>query len=169
MLGGLHQPVIAEIGLILEVAQGLQQHQSGLASSDGVVAAEGLGVVAGDDAVGVTGSHIGLGPGGYVAEGRSALVAGHGVVQQVGHDHGHLITGDVGVGVEVAVLVAGHNTDGLENFDGFLILLGRHIDVARAGADYHQAHDHDGSQSQAKSPFQVSHSGFLLKFFRGLF
>ena len=82
---------------------------------------------------------------------------------------GHLVAGDVGVGVELAVLVAGHDTDFLENFDGFHVVFGRHIDVARAGTDYHQAHDHDGSQSQAKSPFQVSHSGFLLKFFRGLF
>ena len=119
--------------------------------------------------MGVAGGHIGFSPGRHVGKGSGASVVGHLVVQHVGHDDGHLVAGDVGVGVELAVLVAGHNTDGLENFDGFLILLGRHIGVARAGADYHQAHDHDGSQSQAKSPLQVSHSGFLLKFFRGDF
>ena len=169
LLDGGELPVVLEVGLILEVAQGLHQHQSGLGGSDGVAAAEGLGVVAGDDAVGVAGGHIGFSPGGHISEGAGALVVGYAVVQQVGHDHGHLVAGDLSVGVEVAVLVAGHDADFLENFDGFLILLGRHIGVARAGADYHQAHDHDGSQSQAKSPFQVSHSGFLLKFFRGLF
>ena len=48
---------------ILEVAQGLHQHQSGLGGGDGLVAAVGGGAHAAGDAVGVAGGHIGLGPG----------------------------------------------------------------------------------------------------------
>ena len=165
LLDGGELPVILKVGLELEVTQGLHQHQSGLGSGDRLVTAVGGGADTGSDAVGVAGGYIGFSPCGDIGKGAGALVVGYAVVHQVGHDHGHLITGDQCVGVEVAVLVAGHNTDFLENFDGFLILLGRHIVVGRAGADYHQAHDHDGSQSQAKGPLQVSHSGFLLKFF----
>ena len=40
--------------------------------------------------------------------------------------------------------------------------------VVGAGADYHHAQKHDGSQSQAESPLQVSHSDFLLTKFFGL-
>ena len=66
------------------------------------------------------------------------------------------------IGIEVALIVADHDADGLEDFDGFLIVLRSHVRVARAGAHDHQAQDHDGSESQAESPLQVSHWGFLL-------
>ena len=158
VLGGLHQPVRAEVGAVLEVAQGLQQHQGSLTGGDSVAAAVGLGVVAAGDAVGVAGSHIGLSPLGHVGEGAGALVAGHSVVQQVAHHNRHLVTGDLGLGIELAVLIADHDADGLQDLNGFLVLLGSHIGIARgAAAHYHQTRDHGGGEAQAESTLQVSH------------
>ena len=158
VLGGLHQPVRAEVGAVLEVAQGLQQHQGSLTGGDSVAAAVGLGVVAAGDAVGVAGGHIGLSPLGHVGEGAGALVAGHSVVQQVAHHNRHLVTGDLGLGIELAVLIADHDADGLQDLNGFLVLLGSHIGIARgAAAHHHQTRDHGRGEAQAESTLQVSH------------
>ncbi len=102
--------------------------------------------------------HIGLSPLGHVGEGAGALVAGHSVVQQVAHHNRHLVTGDLGLGIELAVLIADHDADGLQDLNGFLVLLGSHIGIARgAAAHYHQTRDHGGGEAQAESTLQVSH------------
>ena len=163
VLGGLNQPVRAEVGAVLEVAQSLQQHQGSLTGGNGVVAAVGHLVIAAGDAVGVAGSHIGLSPLGHVGEGAGALVAGHSVVQQVAHYHGHLVTGDLGIGIELAVLIAGHDADGLQDLNGFLVLLGSHVGITRsAGAHDQHTKNHGRGQEQAESTLQVSHWKFLL-------
>ena len=164
LLDGGHPPVGAEILGKLEVAQGLHHHQSGLHSGDGVVGAVLGGADAAGDAVGIAGGHIGVGPLRHVGEGDAgAYKVLYLQVQQVGHDHGHLGAGHVLVGVEVAVLIADHHGDGLHDTNGFLVVLGSHVGIARsAGADRHHANQHHGGDSQTESPLQVSHRIFLL-------
>ena len=161
-LAGLAQggqlPVVLKVAGILEVAQGLHHHQGGLGGGHALAAAVGGGAGTGGDAVDVAGGHIGLRPAGHVGKGRGAGVVGHTVVHQVGHHHGHLVAGDQLIRIEVAVVVADHHADGLEHFNGFLILLRSHVRVARsAGAHHHQAGDHGRGETQAESALQVSH------------
>ena len=154
---------VAELAGVAEVAQSLHQHQAGLDSGDVGVAVELGGADTGDDAVIVASGHIGGGPSGHVGEGVSAAGL---QTQQVAHHDGHLITGDHLVRVEVALVVTGHDTDHFQDLDGFQIVLGIHVLVARgAGADDHHAQQHDRGQSQRQSPFQVSHTENLLIIF----
>ena len=159
-------PVAVEVAVILEVAQSLHQHQSGLSSGHSLVAAVGGGAGAGGDAVGPAGSHIGLGPGGHVGEGAGASVGGHAVVHQVGHHNRHLITGDQLVRIEVSVLIAHHDADFFQNGNGFHVILGGNIRIgSSAGAHDHQTGDHGGSHAQAENPLQVSHWNSSLHIF----
>ena len=153
-------PVAAEVAAVLEVAQSLHQHQGRLSGGHTLAAAVGGGAGAGGDAVGPAGGHIGLSPGRHVGEGRGVGVSGHIVSHQVGHDNGHLITGDILIGVEVAGLVAHHDANRLEHFNGFHIVGVGHIRVAAArgaGAHHHQAGNHGRGETQAESTLQVSH------------
>ena len=151
-------PVVAEVALILEVAQSLHQHQGSLGGGDAVAAAVNGVAVTRSDLVGPAGGHIGLGPGGHVRKGRGAGISGHVVVHQVGHDNGHLVAGDVLVGIKVSAFIADHHAHRLQDFDGFLVMIRGDIVVARsAGASHHQANQHGGRQAQAENPFQVSH------------
>ena len=166
-VGGLadggHLPVGVEVGLVLEVTQSLQDHQGGLSGGHLVLAAIQAVADAGGHALSGTGGHVGGGPGGHVGEGIDAAVVVVVQVQQLGHDDGHLVTSDQPVRVELVVSDAGHDANFLEHLDGFHVVLGSHVVVAHsAGADDHQTQGHDGGQSQAESPLQVSHSEFLL-------
>ena len=158
-------PVIAEVVLVLEVTQSLHDHQGSLSS--GHVAGTVVQAVAstGGHALSVASSHVGSGPRGHVGEGVGATIVIVVQIQQVGHDDSDLVTGNVSVGIEVTLLVAGHDADSLQDFNGFHIVGSLDVRVARAGADNHHTNGHDGSQSQAQSPFQVSHSEFLLFYF----
>src|SRR5699024_8971205 len=118
---------------------------------------DGVAVASGD-AVGPAGGHVGLGPRGDISEGAGVLVAGYVIFHQVGHNDSHLVAGDVLIGVEIAALVADHNADRLENFNGFHVVLRSHVRVARsAGAHHHQAGNHGRGETQAESTLQVSH------------
>ena len=158
------------VALILEVAKGAHHHGRGLDCGNRVGRAVLAVAVAGDNAVGIAGGYVGSSPAGHVPEaGISALVIVVVQVQQKGHDHGHLGAVDLVVRAEIAIVVADHDLDSLENLDGLGVVIAVNVGVARsAGADHHHAQEHDGSQSQAESPLQVSHSDFLLIKFFGL-
>ena len=153
-------PVAAEVSAVLEVTQRLHDHQGGLGSGHALAAAVGGGAGASGDLVGVAGSHIGLRPRGHVGKGAGVLVGGHVVSHQIGHDNGHLVAGDFLVGVKVAGLVAHHDANRLEHFNGFHVIGVGHIRVAAArgaGAHHHQAGNHGRGETQAESTLQVSH------------
>ena len=152
-------PVRTKIGAVLEVAQGLHQHQGRLSGGHVLAAAIGGGAGAGGDAVGVAGGHIGLRPGGHIRKRRGVLVAGHVVRHQVGHDNGHLVAGDILIGIKVAAFITDHDANRLEHFNGFHVVGVGHIRVAArgAGAHHHQAGNHGRGETQAESTLQVSH------------
>ena len=158
LTGGGQLPVAAEVRGVLEIAQGLHQHQGGLGSGHGVgTTVNGVAVTAGDT-VGPAGGHVGLRPGGHIRKRRGVLVGGHIIFHQIGHNNSHLVAGDVLIGIEIAVLVADHDAHGLENVNGFHIVLRSHVRVARsAGAHHHQAGNHGRGETQAESTLQVSH------------
>ena len=156
---------------ILEVAQGAHHHGSGLNRGDGVQGAVGAVSVAGDNLVGVAGAHIGLRPGGDVPEGTAGLVILVVQLQQIGHNNSHLCAGDGPVRLKVAsVGVADHDLNGLKDLDGLdvVVVIGNVGEARSTGSDNHHAQEHNGSQGQAESPLQVSHSDFLLTNLFGL-
>ena len=121
---------------------------------------------ASDDAVGGAVLNVGLCPGTLdVGKGGGVLDAQHGIHTAVDGDAehlGHLGTGHVAGGVKVAAVFltiddaqGSHGRNGVLVYD--LIRIGEIARVHRAGADTHHAHEHDGGQSQAESPLEVSH------------
>ena len=164
---GVDGPVVAhQAGLLGVVAQHAQQHLGGLGGAHGAGRIKLVVAAASDDAVGGAVLNVGLCPVALdVGKGGSVLDAQHGVHTAVDGDAehlGHLGTGHVAGGVKVAAVFltiddaqGSHGRNGVLVYD--LIRIGEIARVHRAGADTHHAHEHDGSQSQAESPLEVSH------------
>ena len=164
---GVDGPVVAhQAGLLGVVAQHAQQHLGGLGGAHGAGRIKLVVAAASDDAVGGAVLNVGLCPVALdVGKGGSVLDAQHGVHTAVDGDAehlGHLGTGHGAGGVKVAAVFltiddaqGSHGRNGVLVYD--LIRIGEIARVHRAGADTHHAHEHDGSQSQAESPLEVSH------------
>ena len=164
---GVDGPVVAhQAGLLGAVAQHAQQHLGGLGGAHGAGRIKLVVAAASDDAVGGAVLNVGLCPGTLdVGKGGGVLDAQHGIHTAVDGDAehlGHLGTGHVAGGVKVAAVFltiddaqGSHGRNGVLVYD--LIRIGEIARVHRAGADTHHAHEHDGSQSQAESPLEVSH------------
>ena len=164
---GVDGPVVAhQAGLLGVVAQHAQQHLGGLGGAHGAGRIKLVVAAASDDAVGGAVLNVGLCPGTLdVGKGGGVLDAQHGIHTAVDGDAehlGHLGTGHVAGGVKVAAVFltiddaqGSHGRNGVLVYD--LIRIGEIARVHRAGADTHHAHEHDGSQSQAESPLEVSH------------
>ena len=128
--------------------------------------------VAGDDAVGVAVLDVPLGPVGVdvgqvgdgTLEDGSVHVAHHDVGDELGHGGAvHALSGGEGaVGLALDNAEVDHQVDGLSVGD--LVHIGQvsRSLVRSAGADDHHAEEHDGGQSQAEDPLEVSHLEFLL-------
>ena len=134
--------------------------------------------------VGVAGANIGTGPGGHVPEGTAGLVILVVQLQQIGHNNGHLCAGDGPVRLKVAswrlskfqgvyrmstsfTFLCGNGRfsgflSGFSNFLSPVVIVGNVGEARSTGSDNHHAQEHNGSQGQAESPLQVSHSDFLL-------
>ena len=169
--GGGHRsaPVAGALGQVL-VAQSAQHHGRGLNGGQGLAAAEGGGAGAGHESVLIAGGHVLVGPGHNVGEGVGAdiVVGGLDAQHQLGHDDGHLVAVDGFVGLKVA-LAADHNFDGVQDVNGLDVIVVVNVGVAHGtGANDHHTEQHDGSQSQAESPLQVSHRVFPPSKFFGL-
>ena len=100
--------------------------------------------------------------GGHVLEGRG--VGGQSVSrsltqQHVGDDFGGLLTGQIPVGLEVASVGAGKDSNGAHDVDGLGIgdVVGIGVGGRSPGADHHQAEQHDKGQRQGQDLLQVSH------------
>ena len=164
---GVDGPVVAhQAGLLGAVAQHAQQHLGGLGGAHGAGRIKLVVAAASDDAVGGAVLNVGLSPGTLdVGKGGGVLDAQHGIHTAVDGDAehlGHLGTGHVAGGVKVAAVFltiddaqGSHGRNGVLVYD--LIRIGEIARVHRAGADTHHAHEHDGGQSQAESPLEVSH------------
>ena len=164
---GVDGPVVAhQAGLLGAVAQHAQQHLGGLGGAHGAGRIKLVVAAASDDAVGGAVLNVGLCPGTLdVGKGGGVLDAQHGIHTAVDGDAehlGHLGTGHGAGGVKVAAVFltiddaqGSHGRNGVLVYD--LIRIGEIARVHRAGADTHHAHEHDGSQSQAESPLEVSH------------
>ena len=164
---GVDGPVVAhQAGLLGVVAQHAQQHLGGLGGAHGAGRIKLVVAAASDDAVGGAVLNVGLCPGTLdVGKGGGVLDAQHGIHTAVDGDAehlGHLGTGHVAGGVKVAAVFltiddaqGSHGRNGVLVYD--LIRIGEIARVHRAGADTHHAHEHDGGQSQAESPLEVSH------------
>ena len=164
---GVDGPVVAhQAGLLGVVAQHAQQHLGGLGGAHGAGRIKLVVAAASDDAVGGAVLNVGLCPVALdVGKGGGVLDAQHGIHTAVDGDAehlGHLGTGHVAGGVKVAAVFltiddaqGSHGRNGVLVYD--LIRIGEIARVHRAGADTHHAHEHDGSQSQAESPLEVSH------------
>ena len=164
---GVDGPVVAhQAGLLGVVAQHAQQHLGGLGGAHGAGRIKLVVAAASDDAVGGAVLNVGLCPMALdVGKGGGVLDAQHGIHTAVDGDAehlGHLGTGHGAGGVKVAAVFltiddaqGSHGRNGVLVYD--LIRIGEIARVHRAGADTHHAHEHDGSQSQAESPLEVSH------------
>ena len=164
---GVDGPVVAhQAGLLGAVAQHAQQHLGGLGGAHGAGRIKLVVAAASDDAVGGAVLNVGLCPGTLdVGKGGGVLDAQHGIHTAVDGDAehlGHLGTGHVAGGVKVAAVFltiddaqGSHGRNGVLVYD--LIRIGEIARVHRAGANTHHAHEHDGGQSQAESPLEVSH------------
>ena len=164
---GVDGPVVAhQAGLLGVVAQHAQQHLGGLGGAHGAGRIKLVVAAASDDAVGGAVLNVGLCPVALdVGKGGSVLDAQHGVHTAVDGDAehlGHLGTGHVAGGVKVAAVFltiddaqGSHGRNGVLVYD--LIRIGEIARVHRAGTNTHHAHEHDGGQSQAESPLEVSH------------
>ena len=157
------------------VAGGHQQHLGSLGGSHTGGGVEGAVAAAGDDAQGVAVVDVALGP--VVADvGQLAVHAGIQlvVVNALIHDDGdhlrHLVAAHGPLGIIAAVGLAVDHAQGGEHGNGVLVhdlIAVGEIVVAHSGsADDHHADQHNGGQSQAESPFEVSHLEFLLLNFR---
>ena len=162
---GVDGPVVAhQAGLLGAVAQHAQQHLGGLGGAHGAGRIKLVVAAASDDAVGGAVLNVGLCPGTLdVGKGGGVLDAQHGIHTAVDGDAehlGHLGTGHVAGGVKVAaVFLTIDDAQGSHgrNLVYDLIRIGEIARVHRAGANTHHAHEHDGGQSQAESPLEVSH------------
>ena len=104
-----------------------------------------------------------------VGVGGLSLGAQHRLLAAVQHVHdqlGHLGTGQGPIGVVVgAVFLTSNDIQSGKGLHGLLMLdfidIGE-ILVGGSRADNHQANEHDGSQSEAERPLEVSHLDFLL-------
>ena len=164
---GVDGPVVAhQAGLLGAVAQHAQQHLGGLGGAHGAGRIKLVVAAASDDAVGGAVLNVGLCPGTLdVGKGGGVLDAQHGIHTAVDGDAehlGHLGTGHVAGGVKVAAVFltiddaqGSHGRNGVLVYD--LIRIGEIARVHRAGTNTHHAHEHDGGQSQAESPLEVSH------------
>ena len=164
---GVDGPVVAhQAGLLGVVAQHAQQHLGGLGGAHGAGRIKLVVAAASDDAVGGAVLNVGLSPVALdVGKGGGVLDAQHGIHTAVDGDAehlGHLGTGHGAGGVKVAAVFltiddaqGSHGRNGVLVYD--LIRIGEIARVHRAGADTHHAHEHDGGQSQAESPLEVSH------------
>ena len=164
---GVDGPVVAhQAGLLGAVAQHAQQHLGGLGGAHGAGRIKLVVAAASDDAVGGAVLNVGLCPVALdVGKGGGVLDAQHGIHTAVDGDAehlGHLGTGHVAGGVKVAAVFltiddaqGSHGRNGVLVYD--LIRIGEIARVHRAGANTHHAHEHDGGQSQAESPLEVSH------------
>ena len=164
---GVDGPVVAhQAGLLGVVAQHAQQHLGGLGGAHGAGRIKLVVAAASDDAVGGAVLNVGLCPMALdVGKGGGVLDAQHGIHTAVDGDAehlGHLGTGHGAGGVKVAAVFltiddaqGSHGRNGVLVYD--LIRIGEIARVHRAGADTHHAHEHDGGQSQAESPLEVSH------------
>ena len=94
------------------------------------------------------------------------LLVGVGVVPGAVHhlydDGGHLGTGHVALGVELAVGASEQAQTGGDSNSFLVDDLVSVSEEASAGTDDHHAQQHNGSQSQTQSALQVSHGIFLL-------
>ena len=164
---GVDGPVVAhQAGLLGVVAQHAQQHLGGLGGAHGAGRIKLVVAAASDDAVGGAVLNVGLCPGTLdVGKGGGVLDAQHGIHTAVDGDAehlGHLGTGHGAGGVKVAAVFltiddaqGSHGRNGVLVYD--LIRIGEIARVHRAGTNTHHAHEHDGGQSQAESPLEVSH------------
>ena len=85
-------------------------------------------------------------------------------------DHlSHLGTGHDARRIISAVILAGDNAQLNQGGDGLfvddLVLVGEVVVVRSGSANDHHADQHNGSQSQAENPLEVSHLEFLLQNF----
>ena len=152
------------------VAHGHQQHLGSLRAGHGGIGVELAGSVAGHDAqlgavLDVAGSPVAHGVSVAVGDGGAQA----GVLAAVQHDAdhlGHLGAGHDPGGIVGAVVLAVDDAQLDEHLNGLfvddLVLVGEVVIARGAGADDHHANDHDGSQSQAQSPLEVSHLEFLI-------
>ena len=164
---GVDGPVVAhQAGLLGAVAQHAQQHLGGLGGAHGAGRIKLVVAAASDDAVGGAVLNVGLCPVALdVGKGGGVLDAQHGIHTAVDGDAehlGHLGTGHGAGGVKVAAVFltiddaqGSHGRNGVLVYD--LIRIGEIARVHRAGTNTHHAHEHDGGQSQAESPLEVSH------------
>lgn len=103
-----------------------------------------------------------------VAEHSAAGAAQGGVVTAVEHDAddlGHLGTGNGGVGVESAGVLALEHAQGRHDVNGLgvLDLIGIGEILVRSGSsDGHHAGEHGAGQSQAENSLEVLHEELLL-------
>ena len=167
LLNGGDLPVAAEVGAVLEVAQSLHHHQASLSSGNSIIGTVCSRVVAGNDAVRLAGSYVLGSPLGHVGEaglGSSVVVIVQ--IQQVSHNGCHLGTSNGLVRIKVPVFVTDHDRDSPHDFDGFLVMSGSDIGVARSAGTHDQhTKNHGRGQEQAESTLQVSHwnSSFFIQ------
>ena len=86
-------------------------------------------------------------------------------------DHlGHFGTGNNAGGIIAAVVLADDDVQRIQDGDSLLvddlILVGELVEARSASADNHHGHNHEGGQSQAENPLEVSHLEFLLLKFK---
>ena len=168
---GVDLPVGAHIALDVGiVADGDQQHLGGLGHGHSVVGGEGAVTAAGHDAQVGAVLDVRLGP---VAHGVGVAVGHHGAQLRIAAavqddaDHlSHFGTGDDPGGIIGAVVLTVDDVQASQNGDGLFVddvsAIAEIINAHSAGADDHHAKNHDGRESQAESPLEVSHLEFLL-------
>ena len=178
--GSVGQDVLVPVGAGVaadfgRIADGGQQHLGDLSGGDGIVGTE-LAIAVALDQLGHAGVvDVALGPvAGHVGEQIAVLVVDALVVIAVVGDDidhlGNLGTGDEPVGVEIALVVALHDVQDADQFDGFfalgvdvrsILILGLSI----SAGENRQCEDHRQSQRQREQFLQSAHGLFLLIFF----
>ena len=162
-------PVGAGELTVLVVTQSAQDHGQSLIPGDGVIGAEGTGVVA-LDVLGV-GAEVDVAG---VPRGRRDVVelvvvgvdADLGVSHIAGDDAvddgGDLSAGDSALGQEAAVIVALEHLQAGQDSHGGLVGIRDAVVIREGVGGGHQRQAHDQSQGQCENLLQISHCGFFL-------
>src|SRR5699024_9927212 len=167
--GGLGLPASASELTVLVVTDSAENHGQSLVTSNRIVGAEGLGVIA-LDVFGVGAEiHVASVPGSaldvvelVVVSIDANLLVSHIAGDDAVDDGSNLGTGDGTLGNEAAILVALEYLQSGQNLNGFFISAVDLVTVREGIGGGHQREAHDHSQDQCENLLQISHGGCFL-------